>query len=173
MGRGKKLYSEKQISAGIKALVLHGGSQAGAAKYLAENGFEISANTLGDWKNSVHRDKYLRLSDHHAKDLEEQIVADLRATIVQAQTGERMAIDNVIQNLPAVTDAVHASTIARNMAVIKGVTVDKYLTITGRPSSINLNVSMDELVSKARRLMSKGGSEEPPKRVESVVEVEA
>lgn len=136
----------------LTALVFCAGSINKAQEALRDQGIDIPYQTLNTWKRRYSKE-YNQIAEKNKAALEENIIRNLRETVVIAEAAERAAVEIALKELERAklqenmrpTDAAIA---ANNLANIKGKAIDRLLTLTGRPSSIIETRSAEVLLRK-------------------------
>lgn len=139
------------LEQGLLALVASGGSPTRAAQALAEQGHDITKQTLHGWKTK-HATRYQELQDRFATQIEAQLVRQQRDLAVQAHEVALLAVDKTREALEADKIKDPAGT-ARNLEVVAGTAIDKVLLLTDRPTQITEQREPSRLIAS---LASKG-----------------
>ena len=137
---------------GLTVLVLRAGDTKQAALDLQSQGFEIDQTTLRDWKRE-YKEEYDELSERLKSEIEESIIRGLRETVVMAESAERKAVEIALAELRRAEKQQNlrpadAAITANNLANIKSKSIDRLLTLTGRPSSIVESRDAETLLRK-------------------------
>jgi hypothetical protein len=147
--RTRRSYTEAEIVRGLAEVARAAGSARLASKRLKEAGNPIAHQTLERWAKLTHRDKYLTQAKEIARQVEEDIVQDMRENITLAAQAEQAALTATLAQLEqGVKDP---SAIARNLSVTKGVNLTHLLTYTGRPTQITEHRSLQDLDREIER----------------------
>lgn len=136
----------------LTILCLRAGDTKQAALDLQAQGFDIDAPTLRKWKRQYTKE-YNELSEKYKSEIEEQVIRGLRETIVVAETAERAAVEIALTELESAKvrrnlRPADAAITANNLANIKSKSIDRLLTLTGRPSSIIESRDAETLLRK-------------------------
>jgi hypothetical protein len=150
---GATTFDLEDREAGMLAIILHGGSclKAAAAIEQQTGRRKIPVSTLRLWKTQ-HADRYRELQLEVAPKVADVIAAEAEETAILAAEGERLAIQRTIETIDELP-AKDAAGAARNMAVVKGIQIEKAGLLRGRPTSIVESRSPDAiLTSIAKKL---------------------
>ena len=153
--------NEEQLVRGLTAVVHCAGHYTAASRLCAEQGFEVSAQALRDWCLNRHAARYAELRDRYAAELEEKLIHDMRDLAAQGVEAQRVAISEAHKLLESGDDKDPSRT-AANLSRVVQTNVDKMLAVSGRPTSIREDRSLDEIL---RALTAKGIIELPPEDV--------
>lgn len=146
---GKTSYTPAQVDQGLLALILYG-SAVKASEALKAAGKRIPEQTLRDWRHK-HADRLAELHDQYAPQLEAEMIRQQRAIALAAQTVAFQAVEQTAQDLADGT-VKDASSAAKNLQTTAAIATDKFLALTGRPSTITEHRSVDELTRKLEQL---------------------
>lgn len=141
-----------ELQLGLTALVLRGGSTKEAAADLQTQGFAVSPKMLSALKRD-HKKEYNEVAERLKGDVEEGIIHRLRDTVIMAESAERKALEIALSELER-AEVNHnlrptdAAITANNIANIKSKSIDRLLTLTGRPSSIIESRDAETLLRK-------------------------
>lgn len=133
----------------MTVLAAHNGNAAEASKSLkSDHGMNVTPASLRTWRNSGMREEYERI----VADLPDATSAVINETLETARLAaqaERLAIERTLNELQAGTckDPARA---ARDLSHIKSLNVEKYLTLTGRPTQI-VEVNPDQALAQLLR----------------------
>jgi hypothetical protein len=92
------------------------------------------------------------------------MIGQARAIVTAANEGTLEAIDAAREQIKA-GEAKDPSTIARNLSVAAGISVDKSLLLEGRPTEIHGNENVEALMARMSRFLG-------PSAVDSTAEEE-
>lgn len=112
----------------------------------------ITAATLSRWKAAYPR-RYAALHDTVSRELEEDGIRYGREMILKLHEAEELALEKTVDALKEGNVRDPAGTLQR-LATTRGITTDKLMTLTGRPTSITENRSVEEIL---RALRAKAG----------------
>jgi hypothetical protein len=138
-------YSAEQITNGLTAVALCGGNCVQAAEQLKAAGTPIPENTLYDWRNHRHAERYREISNELAPKIEAHVVDLQRELATRAARAALLAVDLEHKRI-ALGEVKDASTSARNLATVSGIAVDKIMSLTGRPTSIIEHRNADQIL---------------------------
>lgn len=136
----------------LTILCLRAGDTKQAALDLQAQGFAVDQKTLTQWKRQ-YSNEYNELSERYKSEIEEQVIRGLRETIVMAENAERAAVEIALSELQKSKVSLNlrptdAAITANNLANIKSKSIDRLLTLTGRPSSIIESRDAETLLRK-------------------------
>lgn len=178
MGQSRN-YTPEEVDKGLIALLALGNSNR-AAHYLREQGIEITAQLLRDWKTRVHVDRYVELAGQY-QDKQAAIIATENEEVARYTTSLEMKTLGLIEQAidgpsteseglkPA--DLAALSNTLRNLSVTKGISVDKIASpLRGRPTSVVEHRSLDEIKRRweARGLIDGTADEIPHPQLSTV-----
>lgn len=105
-----------------------------ASRNLAAQGLEVPEQTLRQWK-SRNPERFAQLKAEHTSKVEETMVEECQQTVRLAARAEQAGLALELERIgeKKVRDAGAS---ARNASVIKGINVDKFLTLSNRPAVI-------------------------------------
>jgi hypothetical protein len=149
--RQGKRYTEEHIRRGLLTLAIHAGNSEDAADTLKQAGLTIPARTLRDWKQCQYPELYREIHDTHGHEIEQALVPELRDTAILAAHGTRRGVEKSIEQLES-GQAKDPSTVARNLATVAGISIDKLYLATDRPGLITEHRDAAEIL---RSLASK------------------
>ena len=131
------------IDKGLMALIEAGGNAAQAAK----NYTAVSEATLRNWRNDTHAQRYRDLEATYVKEVEGELIAQARENAHRAGEIERQ----LIEDMASVGDRDKPAAL-RAITDAKTKNVDKYLTLTGRPSAIVEQRDIGSILESLSRL---------------------
>lgn len=133
----------------MTVLATHAGNAGLTAQVLKEQlGLNMKPAEIRRWRNSEFREDYERLVADMG-DQTQAVINEVMETARLAAQAERLAIERTLHELQNGTckDPARA---ARDLAHIKATNVEKFLTLSGRPSQIveiqNPDEALQELV---------------------------
>ena len=124
------------------------GASTKAESVLKEQGQNVDSSTLVRWRK-IYPKRYAALHDEMARELEEQGIRNGREMILELHEAERLALSKTIEALEGGKVRDPAGTLQR-LATTRGITTDKLMTLTGRPTQITENRSVDEIIRALR-----------------------
>jgi hypothetical protein len=147
--RIERTYTPEQVDRALLELAITGSSVA-ARRRLAAQGLEVSDPHVarveaGPLPGPLHGDR-----EPPRRKVEDVIVQQARELALKAAEVERKALDKQLKALDGTVKDASAS--ARNAAVVKGVNVDKLLTLSGRPSKVVEHRQADDLIRKLKTI---------------------
>jgi hypothetical protein len=110
----------------------------------------IPDDTIRDW-HIRFPNRYQRLAEKHAGEIEKTIATKVRQTVMSAATALDKAVALEEKRL-GLDDVKDASASARNLATVMGIGVTKILELEGRPTSIVEHRSGAEALRAAEAL---------------------
>lgn len=124
--------SEEEVTTILMALVAWAGQVSLASRYLKEHkGIGIAPVTLTDWKVR-YQERYDEMRVKYQAQLEGGLANELREVAMLATQTERLAIEKTRDRLEKNEDPDPART-AANLSSVKQRSIDKLMTLTGRP----------------------------------------
>lgn len=169
MGRALMKLTAQERDVALLTLAAYGGNTARAARALKEQGITITARTLLNWRTTTHAERYVELSQQHAREIEGVAVVRMRETILQAADVQQQALEQASKQLQA-GEARDPSAVARNAAVVAGINSQHNLTYTGRPNVITQHDSAEEILRRLHTRHPGMFVEAPPAWVDSTAE---
>lgn len=161
-------FTQPELDECLTALVAFAGNARLACEYLEAEGKRAPHHsTLGSWARTKHWERYQQLRAQWADKVEDAVTHDMRDAARASLEVARLAVEKARDRLEANKDEDPART-AANLSRVAQSSTDKYLALTGRPSSITETRSNpDEIL---RSLVSMGvlqapvdsDAEEPP-----------
>jgi len=157
----------------LLVLAACGGSPSRASKMLREEGIDISPQTLRAWRERKYAERYMELMQQHAPQIEAMMVTTLRESVLRgAQVYVGVVAELEQKLLSGELAEASPQQLARMLADLSRATagsLDRMLTLTGRPQSITERRSIDELLRRedvrrwlAHYLGQQGTAEELP-----------
>jgi hypothetical protein len=166
--RTERTYTPEQVDQALMTLLAIGNSVKAAEVIEDQFGFEIPAKTLRDWRRTRH-DRYFELARKHGEELETKAIDTKRALLPLLADGIALGVEKTIEELEA-GDAKDPSASARNLAVISGIETRDLLTLTGRPNSISVSLTPEQMYQQLAELFE--GTAEEIEDAEVVEETE-
>lgn len=148
-------YTDDEVQRALYALIAFGGSAAPARRaLLAAFDLDVPAHTLRSWREGKYAQRYTDLQVAHGTDIEDALIRDTRDIARAAGAAMREAIDRVYEGIgdPRLR-ATEAAQIAAAMSKVQAASVDKLLSLTGRPQVITETRSAADII---RALEAKG-----------------
>ena len=147
----RALYKPEDIERGLTALAIYGNSEKAVAALKANGLTAPSSRQLQNWRDQ-YPEQWNKAVREQAPKIEQQIVGDLLTTLQVSQRTVQVAVNKTLEQLEA-GEAKDPAGAARNIATVVGITTDKFLTLTGRPSQIVENRTADQLLASIGRLV--------------------
>lgn len=135
---------------------------------LAEQGLHVDPRLLRYWRTRIYPERYRDIADTHAVLIEQVIVQQARETALLAAEVERIALEETRAQIER-GELKDASTAARNAATVKGINVDKFLGLSGRPTHITETRDAAAII---RSLRAKGVRVDWPGAIDGTAEEE-
>jgi transposase-like protein len=178
MGAKRREFSPGEIDQALIVLAYHGGNSLRAADECG-----IPASTLRQWRNELHRDRYLELVEREAPKIEALAAQQAREAMIRAGQTEARVYDLIDERIDdaqraepeaddftseALYEAAYKAWLdrgntktlselagtAQRIATAKGINGTKVLELTGRPTTI---IGYEDPIEAGKRLMSKYG----------------
>lgn len=154
--RRRSPYNAFEIEQGLQAVALCAGNTRAAERHLEKQGVKIPFSTLRDWSLHTKRAEYERIRDEVAPKLFAKIGEQNLRVAEKATELEVKFLEEIEQKLDSGQfDAKDLPGALRNVAVTKGVAVDKASVISGRPTEIRSSESLQEVFRKLDRKYGK------------------
>jgi hypothetical protein len=171
VARRRSGYTNEEIERGLHHVAVLSGNVSRAARELAEDGLDVPVETLRDWVRKHHVERYRAIEakvvpEIHARMAEQNEALALRHAEVEARSLERLE-----KELPNMA-ARDVSTTTRNLAVSKGIAIDKARDLRGtnREPELNPIKAWNEGVAALQNL---GLLPKDPKQTPNLEEIEA
>lgn len=149
--RGGRRYSPEEITHGLTCLATNGGNAVQAAEQLAQLGLDIPSRTLYYWRSELHPDRYRDICEEIAPQIEQRVVHLQRELAVRATNAALQAVDLEHKRI-ALGEVKDAAASARNLSTVAGISVDKILSLTGRPTSITEHRTPEQAMKRLKTL---------------------
>lgn len=141
--------TEEDLARWFLVLCTEGGNARAASRVLASQGVRVSARRLASLRER-HPARYREVRDRHFRRLEDVLVAEQRELAMAAGQAAREAVELERARI-ASGDVKDAAASARNSETVAGIAVDKLLGLSGRPTSVEVHVSLEEILRARRR----------------------
>jgi hypothetical protein len=150
-------YSASKVIEGLTVLARLAGNSSQASRVTG-----VSHTTLDDWRRRFPN-RYADVADRLAQAVEADVIRDTRELAARLSETEFLALQRTHEKLEQGNDKEPATTL-RNLAVTKGIQIDKNLVLTGRPTQISESRDAAELIKaiRARVTILDGEAEEEP-----------
>lgn len=139
------VYPPATVDEALLELALSGSTER-ASLNLKARGVDVPGRTLRVWRQTK-RDRLQEIQTQLAPQIEELIVSEARTSAMLAAEVEREALKQTLTQLKA-GQAKDPSTSARNASTVKGINVDKMLTLSGRPSVIHETRQASDIIAE-------------------------
>lgn len=126
--------SPTEIDKALTVLAYYGGNSARAS---AETG--IAASTLRDWRTTVHRDRYLEITEREGPRLEALAANQARELVIRSADIEHAIIDRLAaqdDEAPTTKELTELAGALQRITTSKGINTTKLLELTGRPTQV-------------------------------------
>lgn len=138
-------WAAADIREGMTFLALYSGNAVVAARAAREaTGKTFKPADLRKWRTGEYADLYDELRDASGE-MAEALIRDTLETAKMAAATERLAIERTHHQLEN-DECKDPARAARDLSHIKAVNVEKFLTLTGRPTEIVRHESPDEVI---------------------------
>lgn len=128
-------WSEENIRQGLATLAMYAGNAVIAARACKEDhGMAVQPQQLRAWRNGPHAELYDELRAG-MPDMTQVVINEALETARMAAITERLAIERTHHQLET-GECKDPARAARDLSHIKATNVEKYLTLTGRPTEI-------------------------------------
>lgn len=161
--------TEEEVNTILVALAAWGGQINPASKYLkAEKGIAISPATLKDWKTR-YGERYDRLREQNSASAEGTLAHEMREVALLAVGAERLAVEKTVERLESgeETDTARA---AANLSRVAQSSVDKLMSLTGRPTQITETRDAFEIMRKLVQMGVLQAPDEPTQIEEATLD---
>ena len=138
----RRTFSAEERTRALIVLASRAGNCAEASRELVAGGVDVPVETLRGWKKT---DEYERIRHDYGYKLEEYVIAEIRESMVEQSELERLALAKTREALEN-GDIKDPARAMRDISHAKGQNIDKLRVMTGRPTDITENRSLDELV---------------------------
>lgn len=140
-------WNETQIETALLAIVMQGGDTRAAAEIVG-----IPHETVRRWASDTHTARYAELRHEKGPELERLAVAGLLGFVHQAEKVKAVALQKTLEELESEKGSKDPGATLRNVATAQGITVTKIMELSGRPTSIVMHRSPQELLSRLARM---------------------
>ena len=147
-------YTHQEIDQGLFALVLASGNSRRASAMLADRGLKIPHTTLDTWKHRTHPDRYERIKEDSLPGIRARLADEMEALAQDQIELEAEMTARLRERLPEIPDRDLPGAL-RNIAVAKGINVDKTAPIRGEPTQI-VGTAVERYEGALEALRSKG-----------------
>ena len=137
-----KVFSAEDRTRALVLLAARAGNCSQACRELEADGLMVPVDTLRSWKKG---DEYERIRHEYGHKLEDYVIAEIRERMVEQSDLERLALEKTREALEN-DDVRDPARVMRDIAHAKSQNIDKLRVMTGRPTDITENRSLDELV---------------------------
>lgn len=142
---GRRNFSVEQRDQALLAVIMSGGRVKQTAKELG-----INYETLRSMVDR-NREHYEELQRKHGPELEARAVANLQAFVARAEEAKFIALDASVAQIEAGESKSPANDL-KNIAVAQGISVQKILELSGRPTQIVQHGGLAEAMARLRQL---------------------
>ena len=150
----RRSYTIEEVERGLSAMALCDGNYRLAARLLENQGYEYPAETLRSWAFKIHTDRYEQAKAQTLPEIREKMAKDSEALALAYALGEREALGRLLDKLedPNLKPAELAA-IVRNLAVSRGVSVDKASAVRGLPTTVEASLTAKELYAQLNKAL--------------------
>jgi hypothetical protein len=167
-------YTEADVDAVLRALILTGGSTAKTEKIVKESGISITRNAITYWRDHAFARRYFELRSELGRDVGEEIAARGMETAMKADSAEKRLIDELMSVIESgeYDEKILAPALAA-VAKAKDVAIKNSQLLRDRPTEIKQTRDVPELLAILERtgVFDRVGSASPmiePVEAESV-----
>lgn len=147
--RRKHGYTDEEVRHALAALAANLGNATKTGKQIG-----IPGHTLSTWKNDTYAQVYADLEQRTAAEVEAAIVTQARANAARSGRDIDKALEHTEKAMQRRNyDAVDSARVARDLSHVHSQSIDKMLTMTGRPNQIT---ESRELVNLVKSLEADG-----------------
>lgn len=143
-----RLDSDTRL-AGMTALVYAGENAAEASRILKAQGIDVSERTIRTWRD---KPDYIQLRNEIAPRVREIHAAQAEDMAARIHEAERKAVDLTLEQLEN-KDVKDASAVLKNLALSKGINIDKAQVLRGQPNMIVSATNADDLYREAAKIV--------------------
>lgn len=142
---GRRNFTPDQRDAALLAVIMSGGRVKQTAREL-----DVNYETLRSMVDRNH-ERYEELQRKHGPELEARAVANLQAFVARAEEAKFIALDASVAQIEAGESKSPANDL-KNIAVAQGISVQKILELSGRPTQIVQHGGLAEAMARLRQL---------------------
>lgn len=142
---GRRNFTPDQRDAALLAVIMSGGRVVQTAREL-----DMNHETLRSMVDR-NRERYEELQRKHGPELEARAVANLQAFVVRAEEAKYIALDATVATLES-GGSKNPGQDLKNIAVAQGISVQKVLELSGRPTQTIQHRSLAEAVARLQQL---------------------
>lgn len=135
--RVRHRFSDVEIDAALTAIAMTSGHREKARALLLEQGIEIAAGTLSDWKNKTKKQQYERVREEVAPIIKGQMAdmhQQLATTAGEIESEALLRLQERIRADRVETKDLHG--VARTAAIATGIHGEKHLLYSNQPTKI-------------------------------------
>jgi maltooligosyltrehalose synthase len=140
-------YDPQSLETALQVLAANAGNSVSARQQLLERDIDVPESTLKYWRNHAHADRYAELLNTIAPKLEQAAAHTALGITLAASTLELDLIEGL-------REAHHNGDLSpkdmanalRNVSTTRGISTEKYLLLTGRPTSVTEHRDTGELM---------------------------
>lgn len=145
-------HTEKEITESLMAMIAWAGNANAASRALKAKGISVSGTTLTQWTREKYYDRYDKMREQYAAQLEGQLAHEYRDIARLAVEVEREALEYMREYMKSGKER-DPSRAAANAATVAAKMTDKVMSLTGRPTQIVETRNTEEIL---RSLAAKG-----------------
>lgn len=154
------------VERALQALAIAGGSPKGASELLKEGGVSLTPTQLAQWKRR-HAQRYTQICQDLAPEIQNMMAADAESLALRYAEVETTMVDRLASSLDEDPDAIRTRDLPQALKALstaRAISTDKSQLLRGKPTQINVNASLDELLAK---LSSLADEADPPPIVDA------
>jgi hypothetical protein len=163
-------YEPWMVDKYLKAVIKNYGNIAATLRTFEGQPDVPDPATVRTWILSTHRERFFELREQYGPEVEREVAYRLTNLAGRAAIAAELAVIKSEERLET-GEEVDPSRAAVNLTRVNQLSLDKMLTLTGRPTEIKEGSDVEGLL---RGLVGMGvlkpPSEEPPKQIESTIE---
>jgi hypothetical protein len=151
--RGSKLdrFTEDDVNAGLKTLILHGGNVKQTVEALGEEGVLVKNAELRYWRDVAFPTRYYALRKELSAEVGEEVAGRAMEKAIVADDAESLFIEKAVEKADDISpDRLTAA--ARDMSQVKAQNIEKAQLLRNKPTQIQETRDTAELLNVLRKL---------------------
>jgi hypothetical protein len=152
--RGTRLdkFTEDDVNAALRALVLSGGDVSKTVELLADdNGLLVSHDQLRYWRDVAFTTRYYAIRKELGTEVGEQVAGRAMESAIAADEAEKLFISQAVERVADMSPDKLPSA-ARDMAQVKANNIEKSRLLRDRPTEIKEVRDTGAILDELRRL---------------------